>query len=314
MEKELIFMEPVLKECVWGGKRLVEEYPYQLDSQNVGECWAVSAHKNGDCVISSGKYKGTKLSELYKSHRELFGNLKAEEFPLLVKMIDAKKDLSIQVHPGDEYARKVEHVPFGKSEMWYVLDAAENAQLILGHTASTREELERLIREDHYEELICRIPVKKGDVIPIPPGTIHAICGGVLILEIQQNCDITYRVYDYHRLVDGKPRALHVEQSIEVINVPDRISKDKVVSFYETKINELVSMAECDYYKIWKIQVKNQFSISMKEKFMTISVLEGEGTISGIKVSKGSHLIVPYEYGDIEFTGDMMLVASSPKE
>lgn len=171
-----------------------------------------------------------------------------------------------------------------------------------------------MIREDRYEELICRIPVKKGDVIPIPPGTIHAICGGVLILEIQQNCDITYRVYDYHRLVDGKPRALHVEQSIEVINVPDRISKDKVASFYETKINELVSMAECDYYKIWKIQVKNQFSISMKEKFMTISVLEGEGTISGIKVSKGSHLIVPYEYGDIEFTGDMMLVASSPKE
>lgn len=314
MKKEILFLEPILKECVWGGSRLTSEYPYTPKQDGIGECWAVSAHPHGDCRVKKGKWKGMSLSGLYKEHKDLFGNLSYEEFPLLVKIIDAKSDLSIQVHPDDTYARERENVPFGKTECWYILDCPEDAYLVVGHKAKTREELADMIYRDQYEELIRRVKVNKGDMIQIDPGTIHAICGGFLILETQQNSDITYRVYDYHRLVDGKPRPLHVEQSIQVINVPDESDRNAILPAREEKKNERVLLTESDYYKVWKLWVEGECTFRMEESFLIGSVVEGSGRIEEETLEKGSHFLLPHGYGEVKMQGNMTVIFSCPLE
>ena len=194
MERPILFLNPVFKQMIWGGSKLETEFGYEIPGDKTGECWAVSAHPNGDCVVREGIYEGKTLSFLWQEHRELFGNIGLDRFPLLTKIIDAKDDLSIQVHPDDAYANVHENGSLGKTECWYVLDCPEGAALVVGHNASTREELKSMIEEGRWGELIREIPVKKGDFIQIDPGTVHAIKGGLMILETQPNSDITYRV------------------------------------------------------------------------------------------------------------------------
>ena len=218
--REIIFLNPVLKETVWGGKRL-SEYGYELPSDRVGEAWAISAHPNGDCTISGGAFGGMHLSELWKNHRELFGRDAGERFPLLTKIIDAERDLSIQVHPDDAYAKLHENGSLGKTECWYILDAVPGAKIVIGHNAKNRDEVRSMIEGKRWSEFIREVPVRKGDFFFIDPGTVHAIKGGTLLLETQQSSDVTYRVYDYDRPgSDGKPRALHIAESIDVIKAP----------------------------------------------------------------------------------------------
>lgn len=290
------------------------QFPYHGDGDAIGECWAVSAHPHGDCRVSQGKYAGKTLSGLYREHRELFGDLSYEEFPLLVKIIDAKSDLSIQVHPDDAYAREKEGVPFGKTECWYIMDCDEGAELVVGHHARTREELKQMVAENRYEELIRRVPVQKGDMIQIDPGTVHAITGGFLILETQQNSDITYRVYDYNRLVDGKPRQLHVSQSIDVINVPDETYQNAIKKAAPQEPNAWNLLTQSDYYKVWKLVVKDSFTFEQEHPFLIVSVLEGRGIIESHSVGKGDHLLIPAGYGRVEMLGDMEIIASTAVE
>ena len=146
-KKEILFLKPQLKDVVWGGNKLRDEFGYEGAGDNTGECWGISAHPNGDCEIISGEYKGMTLAGLYKEHREVFGDITAEEFPLLVKIIDAKQNLSIQVHPDDAYVKEHESCPYGKTECWYVMDCPEGASLVIGHHAKTREEFMNLIRK-----------------------------------------------------------------------------------------------------------------------------------------------------------------------
>ena len=312
--KEILFLEPVLKECVWGGNRLVTEFPYKADAEAIGECWAISAHPHGDCQITQGCHKGKTLSQLYKEEKALFGNLNYEEFPLLVKIIDAKGDLSIQVHPNDEYAQNKEGVPFGKTECWYIMDCDEDATLVIGHHAQTKEELVKMIEENRYEELIRQVPVQKGDMTQIDPGTVHAIKGGFLILETQQNSDITYRVYDYNRMVDGKPRQLHVAQSIDVINVPDETYKTAITKASAVVDNQLTQLAVSDYYKVWKLNVVEEAVVEQSYPFLIVSVLEGYGIIDGHSVKKGDHMLIPSGYGKISMLGNMELIVSTAVE
>lgn len=301
MEKEILFLEPVFKEMIWGGNRLKTDFGYEVPGDHTGECWAVSAHENGDCVIGNGKYKGRYLSQLWKEQRELFGNLEGEKFPLLVKIIDAKEDLSIQVHPEDAYARVHENGSLGKTECWYILDCDEGNEIVLGHNAETQEELSRMIDEGRWEELIRTQPIKKGDFLQIEPGTVHAIKGGTLILETQQNSDITYRVYDYGRLSGGKPRELHVEKSKEVIKVP---YKEKPMS-WEGDI-----LVSCDYYTVKKWEVSGKKTMVQDKPFMILSVIEGKGSIDGMDLRKGMHFILPAGYGEFELNGNMTVIAS----
>ncbi len=314
MSKEIIWLEPVLKKNIWGGERLIKEFHYAESGSGIGECWGISAHPSGDCTVREGKYQGRMLSELYSSRRELFGNLKNPQFPLLVKIIDAKQKLSIQVHPDDTYAEEHENGSQGKTECWYVMDCPENAELVIGHNAKTREELRHMIQEECYEDLIRRVPVKKGDFIQIVPGTIHAITGGMLILETQQNSDITYRVYDYGRIADGKLRPLHVKQSIEVTNVPDCTDKRGILHAANVPENQLVELVSCEYYKVWKLCVKAIFEMQQNQPFLLVSVLDGEGAIDGHPLKKGDHLILPSGYGRVIFEGNPEMILSAPVE
>ena len=307
----MIRLEPVLKENVWGGRRLVTEFPYHAKGEHIGECWAVSAHPHGDGVIKEGEYAGKTLSWLYREHRELFGGIRAEEFPLLVKIIDARSDLSIQVHPDDAYAREHEGVPYGKTECWYVMDCPEDAALVIGHHAKTREELADMITQGRYGELIRQVPVKKGDFLQIDPGTIHAIKGGFLILETQQSSDITYRVYDYDRVVDGKARQLHVRQSIDVINVPCEADKKALSHTVGLPDNRLNLLVECPQYKVWKLNLRGALRLPQSYPFLIFSVLEGKGSVDGTPVGKGDHLLFTSGHGDITLEGDLEAILST---
>mgnify|MGYP002673215799 FL=1 len=311
--RPILFLNPVFKEMIWGGNQLAEKFGYEIPSDKTGECWAVSAHPNGDCTVREGEYAGRKLSELFKEEPELFGSLPLDRFPLLIKIIDAKADLSIQVHPDDAYAKVHENGSLGKTECWYILDCPEDATLVVGHNAGSREELKEMIDQKRWSELIREVPVKKGDFIQINPGTVHAIKGGLMILETQQNSDITYRVYDYDRLSNGKPRELHVQQSIDVITVPAPSAEDSVSHAADLPANTMNELIACDYYKVYKLTVTEPVSFEQEHPFLIMSVIEGEGLVNGQMIRKGDHFILPSGFGKVELQGDMTLIASSVK-
>ncbi|MCK9169655.1 MAG: class I mannose-6-phosphate isomerase [Treponema sp.] len=309
MSREIIFLNPVLKETIWGGSRL-SEFGYNLPGEHVGECWAVSAHPNGDCTISSGTYAGMHLSQLWTEHNELFGNAHGSRFPLLTKIIDADADLSIQVHPDDTYAQTHENGSLGKTECWYILDAEPGTMIVIGHNAKNHEEVKQMIEQKRWKEFIREIPVQKGDFFLIEPGTVHAIKGGTLLLETQQNSDITYRVYDYDRLNNGKPRELHVKQSIDVVKAPF-IKTEPPKDLKKTVNSNMHELVSCPFFSVWTLDVEENAEIKQDQKFMIVSVVEGSGNVDGMMVEKGKHFIIPAGYGKVVFRGNMQLVVSS---
>lgn len=311
-QRPMMDLQPVLKEMIWGGSRLGSDFGYQIPGDDTGECWGISAHPNGDAVIKDGIYSGMNLSAVWEEHRELFGNTQGQ-FPLLIKIIDAKDNLSIQVHPDDRYAFSNENHSLGKTECWYILDCPEDARLVVGHNAKSKEELTAMIQEGRWEELIRYVPIHKGDFIQIEPGTIHAITSGCLILETQQNSDITYRVYDYGRLSDGKPRELHVDKSIDVITVPAKSVEDSVKHCADTPKNEWQQLISCEYYTVWKLNLDGTVSFEQSHPFLNMSVTDGCGIINSQVMQKGDHLIFPADYGTITLTGEMEIIASAVK-
>jgi mannose-6-phosphate isomerase len=309
MNNEIIFLNPVLKETIWGGTRL-SEFGCNLPGNHIGECWAISAHPNGDDTIASGTYEGMHLSRLWAEHRGLFGNVPGDCFPLLTKIIDAEADLSIQVHPDDAYAQTHENGSLGKTECWYILDAKPGTTIVIGHNARNHEEVKDMIEQKRWKEFIREIPVHKGDFFYIEPGTVHAIKGGTLLLETQQNSDITYRVYDYDRLSDGKPRALHVQQSIDVITAPF-VAKEPPKNSRKTCNTNMHELVGCSFFSVWTLDVKDTAEIIQDQKFMLVSVIDGSGEADGIPIRKGMHFILPFEYGTAGFKGRMSLVISA---
>lgn len=311
VKKEILFLEPVCKENIWGGSRLKQEFHYLSAGEQTGECWGISAHPNGDGIVRSGTFAGMSLSRLWKEQPQLFGENRTGQFPLLAKIIDARQDLSIQVHPDDSYAKQHENGANGKSECWYIMDCKQPASLIVGHQAKTKEELVQMIEGGRWKELLREVPIKKGDFIKIEPGTIHAIKGGCLIFETQQNSDVTYRLYDYDRLSNGKPRELHLKQSIDVIKVPAEDTKDCIFSTDGLKKNQMNLLLECPYFKVFKIDTEGTVTLTQEYPFLAVSVLEGSGLIDKMPLKKGDHLILPYGYGSFCLEGELSLIAST---
>lgn len=307
--REILFMEPVFKSMIWGGDRLRTEYDYKIPSDHTGECWAISAHPKGDCIIKNGMFKGKSLSWLWQNNRQLFGNRSEQSFPLLIKIIDADKDLSIQVHPDDSYADKYEPGAFGKTECWYILDCEEDAEIVIGHNAKDKDELRCMIEQERWSQLIRKRSIKRGDFLQIRPGTIHAIKGGTMILEIQQNSDITFRLYDYDRVDKGKPRQLHIKESIDIINCPH---KDAPIDGTITKDSsgQIENLISDKHYTVRKINIFTEMILNQDKDFMNISVIEGEGVIDDTKISKGDHFVLPYAYGQFRLEGKMSLIIS----
>lgn len=306
----MIFLKPVFHEKIWGGTRLSEIFSYDIPSSNTGECWAISAHENGDCIIAKGAYEGKTLSWLYENRRNLFGNISYEKFPLLVKLIDAKNKLSVQVHPDDKYAKEVEGVPFGKTECWYIVDCANDAEIIIGHHAKSRDEMKHMVENNQWDKMLRRKTIKPGDFFYISAGTVHAICENTLILEVQQSSDTTYRFYDYGRLQDGKPRDLHIKKSIDVSIVPheDYVLTKNISTDENIKIDTLV---EEQNFTVRKITSSGKAAITIKKPFLLCNVLDGRGVINNESVGKGDNFILTSDENEIEIDGDIELIISS---
>ncbi|RSK28335.1 mannose-6-phosphate isomerase, class I [Bacillus sp. HMF5848] len=306
---EILFLQPKFQERIWGGTRLRDHFGYDIPSEQTGECWAISAHANGDCQISNGTYEGKTLSWLWENHRELFGNISGDRFPLLTKILDAKDDLSVQVHPGDDYAKEFENGELGKTECWYIIDCEEDAELIIGHHAKSKEEMTDMIASGNWQQLLRKVKIKPGDFFFIPAGTIHAIGKGTMILETQQSSDVTYRVYDYDRLQDGKPRELHIEKSIAVSTVPheDYSNSYKVHTMEQAEVTRLV---ESKYFTVYKTEISGKQLFRNSHPFVLVSVLEGTGKIDGVAIDKGQHFIIPSGYEQYTIEGNVKLIVS----
>ncbi|MGM9929471.1 MAG: mannose-6-phosphate isomerase, class I [Bacillus sp. (in: firmicutes)] len=310
---EPLFLQPVFQERIWGGKALRDEFGYDIPSERTGECWAISAHPNGPSIVKNGPYAGKTLDQLWKEHRELFGNEDGEVFPLLTKILDANMDLSVQVHPDDEYAAVHENGELGKTECWYILDCKENAKLIFGHTAKTKEELERQIKEGEWDHLLQKVDIKPGDFFYVPSGTIHALCEGTLVLETQQSSDTTYRLYDYNRLdANGKPRELHLQQSIDVATVPHQAQMVEPIVEQKEDLT-ITKFVESEFFSEYKWDVNGSANLQA-DQYLLCSVIDGEGImIQGnreFSLKKGDDFILPAGFGEFELNGQVEMIVS----
>ena len=312
---QLIFLEPVFHEKIWGGRKLADEWGYQIPDGPIGECWAISAHPNGDCKIRGGEFDGMTLSQVWDTHRDVFGAVpdgrggEAKEFPLLVKILDAKDDLSVQVHPDDEYAEKHENGSLGKKECWYVLGVEDGGTIIVGQKAKDAAEFRQMVEEGRWSDLLNEVPIHKGDFFQIDPGTIHAIKGGTVILETQQSSDVTYRVYDYDRVqADGTKRDLHLKQSIECVDYDAAPATSGEVT--TPMVGGIRHLADTDRYLVDLVEVDGEKVFSAIPTFRCVSVIEGAGVVAGHDVKKGDHFIIPAAYGDVDCSGTMRLIVS----
>ena len=306
---ELIFFNPIFKEMIWGGDNLKKEFGYNIPSDKTGEAWIISAHPQGESTVARGKFKGQNLSYLWATHPDIFGNYPGSHFPFLIKIIDACEDLSLQVHPDDNYANHFKKGAYGKTECWYVLNCQDNSEILIGHNAQTKEELERLVSKKSWDKFIRKLPIKKGDFFQINAGCVHAIKKGTLILETQQNSNITFRIYDYDRLQNGKKRELHTKEALDVITIPH--VDTPLSQTTETLINATkTALYSCEYYNVEMYHTTGPFEITFNNHFTCVTIIDGKGTINGINISKGSCFIIPNKYGLCGFKGQLSFVCS----
>lgn len=298
-------LKPACKDYIWGGDKLRTEYGLSGDGTRLAEGWMLSCHPDGPSIIENGPYAGKTLAQYIEAEgKAVLGSfgLLFSDFPILVKLIDAKDNLSIQVHPSNKYAFEHEH-QYGKTEMWYILEAEPGAFLYYGFEKEiSREEFARRIEQNTLLEVLHRQPVKKGDCYFIPSGTLHAIGKGIVLAEVQQNSNVTYRVYDYGRVgADGKPRALHVAQEQAVTQCrPAR-----------TDYNFGGHLARCEYFTTDRLD-GDFVDCCDDESFTSLLVLEGEGTLccgdESVCAVKGDSFFLPAESGDYSLCGSGMSV------
>ena len=315
----ILKLKPSCKDYIWGGHRLAEEYGIQSDKDVLAEAWVLSCHPDGPCVIVNGPNAGKTLAQyIQENGSQALGThcRRFRDFPILVKFIDAAQNLSVQVHPGNRYALAEEH-QYGKTEMWYVMDAAPNSFLYYGFKREvSQEEFARRIQEDTLLEVLNAVPVQKGDVLFIESGTIHAIGAGILIAEIQQNSNVTYRVYDYGRLgADGKPRELHVEKALAVSRLTPSDPAEKQAAPQAVPGGEITRLASCKYFTTDRIRVDSALTLSAgPESFLSLVVMEGSGTAAGpentVEFRPGDSLFVPAASGEIQVTGPCTLAVT----
>lgn len=313
--QEPMFLKPVFQEKIWGGSRLRSVFGFDIPNDKIGEDWAISAHPHGVSVVENGEYQGQKLDELWQNHKELFGNPTEPVFPLLIKILDAEDELSVQVHPDDAYGMKHEG-ELGKTECWYIIDAEPGAEIIYGHHAKTREELAEMIQEGRWDDLLKKIPVKKGDFFYVPSGTIHAIGKGIMILETQQSSDTTYRVYDYDRKdANGNTRELHIQQSIDVTTVP-AITPQIQMKEVRKGNSSIVTYLETEFFNVYEWDIKGITSFKKQAPYTLATVIDGAGELvvneKIYPLTKGASFILPNDVTEWTVQGELSIIASEP--
>lgn len=315
---------PPIKDYIWGGTRLRDEYGKQSNLERLAESWELACHNDGSSIIADGEYAGKTLPEYLAENPEALGKScdRFTSFPVLIKLIDARDNLSVQVHPDNEYALRVEG-EYGKTEMWYIVDCEEGASLIYGFKEEiSKEDFKKAIEENTLLDKVNVVPVKKGDVFFIEAGTLHAIGKGILIAEIQQNSNTTYRVYDYGRIgADGNPRELHIEKALEVTDTkPITDTPDYAPISLNLSTNTVQNIAFCDYFVVNKVDCIDTHNFYVSDSFIHILVLEGEGVLKRnpdddftMELKKGSSVFIPANSGYYKITGKLSIITTGEK-
>ena len=319
----ILLLRPALvAKPAWGGRRLMDDFGMQSDRTDIGEAWVLSCHPDGESVVCGGEYDGMTLAKALSRMEGDPVGLKGRDsvdFPLLIKFIDARDKLSVQVHPDDEYAMAHERDKRGKTECWYILDALDGAELIYGFKDEiTREEFARSVADGTFLEHCNRVKVKKGDCAFIPSGTLHAIGAGILLAEVQQSCNTTYRVFDYNRLIKGKPRDLDVEKALDVTRCEPPVYGPEPEGMPVVHDGcTSVLLRECEYFSMTLVTVNGIYADTAgSDSFVSVIVLDGSGEIVGgegqpLSVKKGDSVFIPANEGDFFCSGDMKLLVST---
>lgn len=317
-------LKPVGKDYLWGGSRLNDTFGKGIEMSPLAETWECSTHPDGYSIVVSGEHSGKTLAEVLRLHPEYLGShpQSGDELPILVKFIDAKQNLSVQVHPDDEYADKYEHGQKGKTEVWYVLDAKPGAELVYGFRSKvTPEKIRKGVENGDIEKYLQRVKVHKDDVFFIEAGTVHAIGAGVLIAEIQENSNLTYRLYDYNRVdKHGNQRELHVEKALDVMNFK-RSDEPKqpmrVLKYRRGMASEF--LCRCKYFEVERVLVntercRDMVTVSADENsFVVLLCLDGCGSATfdggqAFNIFKGDCVFIPANSVDIKLHGKMQFL------
>ena len=317
-------LEPVGKDYLWGGTRLKNEFGKNIDLSPLAETWECSTHKDGLCRAASGKFKGMYLRDILINNPTFLGVYanKNGELPILIKFIDAYRNLSVQVHPDDEYAKKHENGQLGKSEMWYVLDALPDAELIYGfYHDITKKQLKDSLEDGSVEKYLQKIKINKNDTFFIEAGTVHAICKGALIAEIQENSNLTYRLYDYNRTdKNGQKRELHIDKALDVVNLKSSANPRqpmRTLRYCRGEATELIS--RCKYFLVHRCLFNNECSrqlVNFKSNtnsFKVLLCIDGCGVLfmnngESLNFFKGDCIFVPANAPDIKIHGKGQLL------
>ncbi|WP_343208371.1 type I phosphomannose isomerase catalytic subunit [Anaerolentibacter hominis] len=324
MKREPFRLTAPLKDYLWGGTKLKEEFHKQSELDKVAESWELSCHKDGTSRIADGPYTGRSLTEYIEAEgKSVLGTAcsRFSRFPVLIKLIDAKQDLSLQVHPDDEFALRVEG-EYGKTEMWYVVDHEPGAQLIYGFKRDiTPAEFKKSIEDNTILDLVNKVNVKKGDIFFVEAGTLHGIGAGILVAEIQQNSNTTYRIYDYGRVgADGRPRELHTEKAAQVTNL-NAISCDTSPrgELEKEEGYERIKLISCPLFCVYRYHVDGSAPLFVDgTSFQSFTVLDGEGTLRSadvsLKLRKGDTVFIPAETGSCFFEGSGEFILTKLEE
>lgn len=312
-------LQPAGKDYLWGGNRLRTEFNKEIPLNPLAETWECSTHPDGPSIVASGSDKGRPLNQVLSEHPEYLGTHPDTEgeLPILIKFIDAKRDLSVQVHPTDEYAKEHENGQLGKTEMWYVMDAAPDAHLIYGFYHDVeKEQLKKSIEDGTVEKYLQKVKIQKDDVFLIDAGTVHAIGAGALIAEIQENSNLTYRLYDYNRLdKNGKPRELHIQKALDVANLKGSTEPRqplRLLKYKKGAAEEL--LCRCKYFQVERHLLNTESSRKLvdfqtdRNSFQVFLCLDGCGVIfmedgDSLNFFKGDCLFVPADSMSMKFHG-----------
>lgn len=317
-----ILLHPVGKDYLWGGRRLHDEYGKNIDLFPLAETWECSTHPDGTNIIANGEFSGMALSDVIKKHPDFLGkkNEGLDELPILVKLIDAKDDLSVQVHPHDKYAMEHENGELGKTEMWYVLEATKDSKLIYGFNHDCNaDELRSDIFEGKLLKHLQQIPVKKDDVFFIEAGMVHAIGAGTLVAEIQENSNLTYRLFDYNRVdKNGHHRELHIDKAMDVMNMKSSLSPKqpiRVLKYSKGMASEL--LCRCKYFEVFRMIVHTELRQIVKYRtdemnYRVLMCIDGCGVMrfenESIDIYKGDCFFFPANSVEVRLHGQMQLL------
>jgi mannose-6-phosphate isomerase len=314
MDKYALKLRPYVSETIWGGRKLIEEYNVKTEKSNAAEGWMLSCLEKGPSTVTNGAYAGKTLPEVLKLEPEWSGKNaeKFKDFPILIKFIDAMDNLSVQVHPTKEYCEKTGKGR-SKTECWYIIDCEEGASLLLGFKDKiSPDTFKKSIEEGNLTDYTESVKVKPGDFFFIESGTLHAICKGVLLAEVQESSDTTYRIFDYNRVgKDGKPRELHINDAIGVTKL-EKFSQPAFCSKnYNGDGKNL--LASCDLFTVWIDKIKDEFTDSADEKsLVSLLVLEGEGTLysngNETNLTKGDSIFIPADSGEYKINGNLEIL------